>query len=483
MTNHLKDDRTSDREQAGDALRASEAQYRRLFETAKDGILILDAHSGLIIDVNPFLIHLLDYSREDFLGKTLWDIGAFKQVKESKEAFRELQDKKYIRYENLPLETRSGRLVNVEFVSNIYGVNGQSIIQCNIRDITARRQVEGALLESQRRLAGIIASAMDAIITFDRQQRIVLFNAAAEKMFRCTEAEALGQPIERFIPERLRIAHAGYIQRFGESSAGSRALGDLKPLWALRADGEEFPMEASISKAESAGKKLFTVIIRDVTERRLADEALRKSEERFSKAFRNSPLAVTIATEVEGRYLDVNQAFLLMIGHQRHDVIGHTSTDLGYWAEPSERIEMLRLLKAEERVAKLFVRYKTKKGEVREAETWAESIELDGQRCVLAIVRDVTEIRQLEAQFRQAQKMEAVGRLAGGIAHDFNNLLGVIIGYADLALELVAPINYWRLVASRSCFPKFWISTMLYATRTPCSGGWSVRMLRSSSVQ
>jgi PAS domain S-box-containing protein len=90
------------------------------------------------------LIRLLDYPREDFLGKTLWDIGPFKQIQESKAAFRELQDKEYIRYENLPLETRSGRRVNVEFVSNVYGVNGKRVIQCNIRDITARKQAEEA---------------------------------------------------------------------------------------------------------------------------------------------------------------------------------------------------------------------------------------------------------------------------------------------------------------------------------------------------
>src|ERR1700686_746890 len=89
-----------------EALSSSEARYRRLFETAKDGILILDAHSGLIIDVNPFLVSLLDYTRDEFIGKTLWDIGAFKQIQESKKAFRELQDEQYIRYENLPLETK-----------------------------------------------------------------------------------------------------------------------------------------------------------------------------------------------------------------------------------------------------------------------------------------------------------------------------------------------------------------------------------------
>jgi two-component system cell cycle sensor histidine kinase/response regulator CckA len=134
-----------------EAIRDSEARYRRLFEAARDGILILDANTGLITDVNPFLMELLDYSREEFIGKTLWQIGPFKDVAASKTAFRELQAQKYVRYENLPLATRAGRCINVEFVSNVYRVNNKKVIQCNIRDITRRKQDE--LTEQQLRQA------------------------------------------------------------------------------------------------------------------------------------------------------------------------------------------------------------------------------------------------------------------------------------------------------------------------------------------
>jgi two-component system cell cycle sensor histidine kinase/response regulator CckA len=432
------------REDADDALRTSEARYRRLFESAQDGILILDAHSGLITDVNPFLTTLLDYSREYFLGKALWDLGAFKQIQESKAAFRELQKRQYIRYENLPLETRSGRRVSVEFVSNVYQENGKSVIQCNIRDITARQQGEASLYESQQRLAAIIASAMDSIITVDEQQRVVLFNAAAEKMFRCSEAEAVGQSIERFIPLRFHAAHSGHVRAFGEKGVTNRSMGVLEPISARRADGEEFGIEASISQTESGGKKIFTVIMRDVSMRKQSEDALRRSEERFSKAFCNNPLAITISTEAEGRYLDVNDAFLDLLGYQRKDVIGRTAAELDFWAEPLDRKEMIRQLNKEHLVAKRQMRYRTAKGKIGEAEVWAESIELEGQRCMLVITRDVTEMIQLEAQLRQAQKMEAVGRLAGGIAHDFNNMLGIIIGYSDISLGLIAadsPVN------------------------------------------
>jgi PAS domain S-box-containing protein len=132
---------------AKEALRASELRYRRLFETAQDGILILDAKTGQITDVNPFLINLLGYSYNEFIGRPLWEIGPFKDRKESKLAFLELQKKEYIRYESLPLETKDGRPIAVEFVSNVYRLNGGGtrVIQCNIRDITGRKQAEDAL--------------------------------------------------------------------------------------------------------------------------------------------------------------------------------------------------------------------------------------------------------------------------------------------------------------------------------------------------
>jgi diguanylate cyclase (GGDEF)-like protein/PAS domain S-box-containing protein len=128
---------------------ASELRYRRLFEAAQDGILILDAQTGAIVDVNPFLIKMLGYSRAEFVKKKLWDVGAFKDIKASREAFEALQKKEYIRYEDLPLRAKNGRLVDVEFVSNVYLAGGEKVIQCNIRDITERKQTQDALLKSQ----------------------------------------------------------------------------------------------------------------------------------------------------------------------------------------------------------------------------------------------------------------------------------------------------------------------------------------------
>jgi PAS domain S-box-containing protein len=132
----------TERKQAEDALKISETQYRRLFEAAKDGILLLDADTGLILDVNPFLVEMLGLPYKEFIGKNLWELGYFRDIVASKANFSELQQNSYIRYENLPLRTVDGREMKVEFVSNLYKVDHRKIIQCNVRDITKRKQAE-----------------------------------------------------------------------------------------------------------------------------------------------------------------------------------------------------------------------------------------------------------------------------------------------------------------------------------------------------
>ena len=125
--------------------RASEIRYRRLFEAARDGILILDPGTRKITDANPFMTELLGYPREELLGKELWEIGLLKDEAASRAAFRELQENHFIRYEDLPLQTKAGQRHEVEFVSNLYDEDGRKVIQCNIRDITQRKQTEVAL--------------------------------------------------------------------------------------------------------------------------------------------------------------------------------------------------------------------------------------------------------------------------------------------------------------------------------------------------
>src|ERR1700719_958516 len=161
---------------------ASELRYRRLFETAQDGILILDADSGKIIDVNPFLLDLLDYPFESVIGLQLWEIGLFEDIAANQAAFEKLQTEEYIRYENHPLRTKAGKQIQVEFVSNVYFVGPAKVIQCNIRDISMRSDFQAASKSHAEtlELAGTARDKAIAVLSHELRTPLTAISYATE---------------------------------------------------------------------------------------------------------------------------------------------------------------------------------------------------------------------------------------------------------------------------------------------------------------
>ena len=193
------------------------------------------------------------------------------------------------------------------------------------RDITEEKQTADQLRESKSKLAVVVDSAMDAIITVDNQQRIVLFNPAAEKMFQCPASEAVGTHLNRFIPPPFRSVHNRHIEQFAKTGITNRTMGMMGALSAVRSNGEAFPMEASISRAETDGKKLLTVIIRDVTEQVRAEQALLESEQKFRRLIEHIGDALAV-DDVQGRVVFANDQFLSLFG-LRPEEIGRISLE------------------------------------------------------------------------------------------------------------------------------------------------------------
>ncbi|HVP50898.1 MAG TPA: CHASE3 domain-containing protein, partial [Terriglobales bacterium] len=194
------------------------------------------------------------------------------------------------------------------------------LLEARVQQRTAElARTNEALHDSETRLAGIINSAMDAIITVDEQQRIVLFNPAAEKMFGHRAADVIGESLDVCIPQRFRAAHAQHHRAFGDTGLTRRHMRDLSSISGLRASGEEFPIEASISKVDLGGRKLFTAILRDITERKRAEAALRQSEERLQRVTEGMTEGLVIS-DINGELAHWNPAAIEMHGFTSREV-------------------------------------------------------------------------------------------------------------------------------------------------------------------
>lgn len=188
-----------------EAVQVSEMRYRRLFETAQDGILILNAETGQIDDVNPFLIKILGYPREELIGKQLWELGVFKDRGLSSIAFAELQKKEYIRYEDLPLETKDGHQIEVEFISNVYLVDHKKVIQCNIRENTEHNRAELELKRSYKKLRRTLEETVNSLASaLETRDPYTAGHERRDALLACAIAKEIGLDENRI--EGLRIA-------------------------------------------------------------------------------------------------------------------------------------------------------------------------------------------------------------------------------------------------------------------------------------
>lgn len=180
---------------------------------------------------------------------------------------------------------------------------------------------------SQSQLAGIIASAMDAIITVDETQHVILFNAAAEEIFGYSAAEVIGQPLDRFIPARFRNAHLQHIQRFSQSKLINQKMGTLNPLWGVRRNGQEFPIEASVSQMEIAGQKLYTTILRDISQKVQTQHDLLSSEARYRAIVEDQTELICRSTPDQVLTF-VNGAYARFFGYLPEQLIGQSFLQL-----------------------------------------------------------------------------------------------------------------------------------------------------------
>ena len=298
----------------------SELRYRRLFEAAQDGILILDAKTGMIEDVNPYLVKMLGYSRKEIEQKKLWEVGAFKDIKASKDAFEALQENEFIRFDDLPLKTKDGKLIQVEFVSNVYMVDGERVIQCNIRDITIYRKVIAELQKNEKKYYDLVNQSPDGIFIIGLSGEILTVNKAMCNELNYTEEELLSKKILDIVPEQY-LDH--YRERLNKILKGE-SLGEEAEYEVRGKDGELHYVEV-LSAPYFNGTNIigFQGIARDITRRKQAEMKLRYQAD----LLKNVNDAI-IATDSDNRITLWNIAAESLYGWEAEEVLGRNLEEI-----------------------------------------------------------------------------------------------------------------------------------------------------------
>jgi PAS domain S-box-containing protein len=297
-----------------------------------------------------------------------------------------------------------------------------------LQDSTQQRRTARNVREGEARLSAIIHSALNGIVTVDELQDVILFNPAAEQIFGWKESEALGRPLDQFIPARYRAAHRQHLREFGQAQIMGRKMGQRDGIFGVRKNGEEFPLEASISHVEFGGKRVYTVILRDITEEKKAEEELKQQASLLD-------LAPVMVRDMENRIVFWSRGAEKLYGFTKEEAQDRVSHELLQTEGPLPMHFLDQILRDSGMWEGELAQRTCDGGYVYVASQWVLYHDAKGQPIrILEVNADITARRHAEELQTRSQKLEALGTLAGGIAHDFNNILLAIHGNVNLAM-------------------------------------------------
>ena len=444
----------TERKRAEEALREKEEFIRALLDTSKDWIWAIDLN-GIHTYSNPAVRTILGYELDEIIGRPSFGLmheedGARIQAEvshciEMRRGWSNLVVRwrrkrggyRFLESNSVPVLDASGR------VTGFRGVD---------RDITERKSAEAALQQSEEKYRVLLENAAEAI-SVAQEGKLRFANRKTEELTGYTHEELISRPLVDFIHPDDR---AMVLDRHVKRQQGVETPSNYQFRVAHKS-GDTRWVDLNVVMIQWEGKSASLNFLTDVTERRQAEVALRRSQTLFASIFRASPAATILSTLHEGLCVDANEAYCRLTGYAREELVGRTTTELNIWVSSEERQRVVTELSRHERLADVEITIRTKGGALRRTVAAGELLSIEGQPYILSFFYDITERKraeierfELERQLLHTQKLESLGILAGGIAHDFNNLLMAILGNLDLALLNTSQVSPARVNIERA---------------------------------
>jgi len=413
----------------------SEERYRKLFESAQDGMLIIDAETGIIQNANTRLQEISGYPKEEFIGKRLWDLDTFKNIVDRKKKFQQFCEEGSIREEDQQVKTKDGGKIPVEFVSNTYKAGGKKIVQCNIREISERKKAKEALKESKEKFKKLFDASPDLTYFLDKNGIIQEVNQAGMDLLGYEREELIGKHFSElpFLPPETKEKIAEKVKKRLRGEEISPYLIEAKTK-----NGKQLFAEVNSALIKEDGEPVGSIgIIRDTTERKKAKEKLEKSEERYRRLFESAKNGILILDGETGKIENANSYLEDFLGYSKEELVGKEIWKIDTFLNIVGTREAFEELVEEENIYYEDIHLETKEGKGVPVEIEINTYHAGGKEVVQCKIIDISAKKSRQSLQEAVMRFRKLSEASPNAIILVNKDTGVIKDVNEVAEELL----------------------------------------------